>query len=219
MQRPRRQAKQPTVVCLVRHGTTPTTGKVLPGRARGLHLADAGRAEASRMADHFRVLEAEAVYASPLERAKETAAPIAAALGQAVAIERGLLECDFGDWTGAELAELRRLPAWKTVQRNPSSFRFPNGESFSELQTRVHDTLMELCRRHPGKAIVAVSHADCIRAATAAALGVPLDLLQRIVVGPCSATVVAYGADGPRVLTMNSYSEPPGFRKKRGSER
>ena len=219
MQRPRRQAKQPTVVCLVRHGTTPTTGKVLPGRARGLHLAEAGRAEASRMAAHFRSLEAEAVYSSPLERARETAAPIAAALGQRVVIERGLLECDFGDWTGAELAQLRRLPEWKTVQRNPSGFRFPNGESFAELQARVHGTIVELCQRHPGTAIVAVSHADCIKAAAATALGVPLDLFQRIVVGPCSATVVAYGAEGPRVLTMNSYCEPPGFRMKRGSGR
>ncbi|MGO9558175.1 MAG: histidine phosphatase family protein [Acidimicrobiales bacterium] len=217
MQRKRRQVAPGTLVCLVRHGTTPTTGKVLPGRARGLHLADAGRAEAGRTAELFRGLEVEAVYASPLERARETAAPIGSEAGVPVRIERGLIECDFGDWTGAELSKLQRLPEWKTVQRHPSGFRFPSGESFPELQSRLQATISGLCERHPGKAIVAVSHADCIKAAVALALGVPLDLFQRIVIGPCSMTVVAYGAEGPAVLTMNSYGAPPGFRKRRGS--
>ncbi|MGO9196474.1 MAG: histidine phosphatase family protein [Acidimicrobiales bacterium] len=217
MQRTRRQAPPPTVVCLVRHGTTPTTGKVLPGRARGLHLSDAGRAEAARAAEHFRTLEVEAVYASPLERARETAAPIGSASGRRVAIERGLVECDFGEWTGADLSKLRRLPQWKAVQSYPSGFRFPSGESFQELQARLQSTISELCERHAGKAIVAVSHADCIKAVAALALGVPLDLFQRILIGPCSTTVVAYGAEGPAVLTMNSYGVPPGFRTRRGS--
>ena len=137
MQRTRRQAAPPTDVCFVRHGSTPTTGKVLPGRARGLHLSDAGRAEAARAAEHFRALEVEAVYASPLERARETAAPIGSASGRRVAIERGLVECDFGEWTGADLSKLRRLPQWKAVQRYPSGFRFPSGESFQELQARL----------------------------------------------------------------------------------
>ncbi len=217
MQAKRRQIAQGTLVCLVRHGTTPTTGKVLPGRARGLHLADAGRVEADRTAERFRDLEVEAVYASPLERARETAAPIGTVTGLPVTIERGLIECDFGEWTGADLSKLRRLPQWKTVQRYPSGFRFPKGESFQELQSRLQATIAALCERHPGKAIVAVSHADCIKAAVALSLGVPLDLFQRIVIGPCSMTVVAYGAEGPAVLTMNSYGAPPGFRKRRGS--
>ena len=202
---------------MVRHGTTPTTGKVLPGRARGLSLADAGRQEAERVAEHFRSLEIDAVYSSPLERARETAAPIAAALGQQVVTERGLLECDFGDWTGAELSALRKLPGWKTIQRFPSGFRFPSGESFVELQARVQQAVLSLCERHPGKAIVAVSHADCIKAVVALALGVPLDLFQRIVIGPCSSTVVAYGAEGPVVLAVNSYGPPAGIRPRRGS--
>jgi probable phosphoglycerate mutase len=206
-----------TVICMVRHGTTPTTGKVLPGRARGLHLAEAGRAEAARVAEHFTTLDVAGVYASPLERARETAAPIAAAVGKPVVIDKGLLECDFGDWTGADLAALRKLPEWKTVQRYPSGFRFPNGESFQELQSRLQSAIASLCERHPGEAVVAVSHADCIKAAAALALGVPLDLFQRIVIGPCSATVVAYGSEGPAVLAMNSYGPPPGFKTRRGT--
>ncbi|MHB8457097.1 MAG: histidine phosphatase family protein, partial [Acidimicrobiales bacterium] len=122
-----------------------------------------------------------------------------------------------GDWTGMELSKLRRLPEWKRVQRNPAGFRFPNGESFVELQTRLQGAIATLCETHPGKAVVAVSHADCIKAVAALALGVPLDLFQRIVVGPCSSTVVAYGAEGPAVLTLNSYGDPPGLARRRGS--
>ncbi len=212
MQRVRRKPRQPTVVALVRHGTTPTTGKVLPGRARGLHLSEAGIAEARKVGEHFASLEVAAVYASPLERARETAAPIAEATGKRVSLERGLLECDFGEWTGADLARLRRLPEWKTVQRYPSGFRFPGGESFQELQTRLQATLAALTARHEGEAVVAVSHADCIKAVVALALGVPLDLFQRIVVSPCSTTTIAYGPEGPAVLSVNSYGPPAGFR-------
>lgn len=216
MQRTRRKPQLPTVVCLVRHGTTPTTGKVLPGRAPGLHLSDAGRAEAERTAANFSGLELDAVYTSPLERARETAAPIASATGHSPKVDKGLVECDFGEWTGAELAKLRRLPEWKTVQRYPSGFRFPGGESFHDLQTRLHATISALCERHRGKAIVAVSHADCIKAVVALALGVPLDMFQRIVVSPCSTTVIAYGAEGPAVLTVSSYGAPPGLRSRPG---
>jgi probable phosphomutase (TIGR03848 family) len=219
MQRARRQPRHTTVVCLVRHGTTPTTGKVLPGRARGLHLADSGREEAARVAEHFRGRAVDAIYSSPLERARETAAPMAAVLGLGVVVERGLLECDYGEWTGGELTKLRRLPEWKTVQRYPSGWRFPGGESFAELQTRIHDTILDLCKRHEGQAIVAVSHADCIKAAVSLALGQPLDLFQRIVIGPCSQTVVAYGPEGPAVLTVNSYGPAIGFRAGRQSEK
>jgi broad specificity phosphatase PhoE len=127
-----------TLVLLVRHGQTPTTGKLLPGRAPGLHLADVGREQAQRAAERIAALTTvDAVYASPLERARETAAPIAAARGLKVQIDKGLLECDFGDWTGAELKKLMKLPEWGTVQRAPSTFRFPNGESFTEMQTRM----------------------------------------------------------------------------------
>lgn len=218
MQRKRRTTPQATVICLIRHGTTPTTGKVLPGRARGLHLADKGSEEARRTAERLSGFEVDAVYSSPLERAKETAAPIAAALGHRVAVDKGLVECDFGEWTGRNLSELSRLPEWKTVQHCPSEFRFPGGESFIEMQNRIQETVLKLCERHRGKAVVAVSHADCIKALAALALGVPLDLFQRIVIGPCSTTVVAYGAGGPAMLTMNSYGEPSGLSPRRGTK-
>lgn len=202
---------------MVRHGTTPTTGKVLPGRAKGLHLAEHGRAQAEALAQHFRGLAVDAVYASPLERARETAAPMAAILGLPVVTEKGLLECDFGDWTGSELASLRRLPEWKTVQQHPSGFRFPAGESFPELSARIAETMRRLAERHPGGVVVAVSHADCIKAAVAAALGVPLDLFQRIVIDTCSCSAVTYSPDGPVVLAANSAIPPAGLPRRKGA--
>ena len=195
----------PTMILMVRHGRTPTTGKVLPGRAKGLHLSDDGIAEAKRVAERIAEMKkVAAIYASPLERTRETAAPIAKALGLNVVTHKGLLECDFGDWTGASLSALMKKKEWTTVQRAPSAFRFPNGESFTEMQTRMVSTLDEIRRAHPGKVVVCVSHADPIKAALAHAMGTHLDLFQRIVVSTCSVSAVAYADTGPVVLTVNS---------------
>jgi probable phosphoglycerate mutase len=202
---PRRSPPKPTTVLLVRHGQTPTTGDVLPGRAPGLHLADKGREQAEAAAARIGAMKTPptAVYASPLERTRETAAPIAKAVGVRVAADKGLLECDFGQWTGAKLKELSKLPEWQTVQRYPSGFRFPGGESFAEMQTRIADALARLRAKHPGETIVCVSHADPIKAAVADALGTHLDLFQRIVINPCSVTTIAYSDLGPAVLGVN----------------
>jgi len=194
-----------TLILLVRHGQTPTTGKLLPGRAPGLHLAESGVSQAHAVAERIAELpRVDAIYASPLERARETAAPIAKALKQRVKINKGLLECDFGDWTGAELSKLMKLPEWNTVQRAPSTFRFPNGESFTEMQTRMVSALDAIRAEHPGQVVVCVSHADPIKAAAAHAMGTHLDLFQRIVIGTCSVSAIAYSSFGPTVLTVNS---------------
>ncbi len=195
----------PTLVLLVRHGQTPTTGKLLPGRAPGLHLADTGRQQAERAAERIAQLsKVDAIYASPLERARETAAPIAVTRGMKVKIDKGLLECDFGDWTGAELKSLMKLPEWGTVQRAPSTFTFPGGESFTAMQNRIVGAIDRLRAAHPGGVIVCVSHADPIKAAVAHAMGTHIDLFQRIVISTCSVTAIAYGAGAPVVLTVNS---------------
>jgi probable phosphoglycerate mutase len=241
-----------TTVLFVRHGVTPTTGQVLPGRAPHLHLAEAGQVQATRVGDRLTAWVAKrqasstartpvgdgapagdaaahaghpgpagdaapagdpaaaahggitAVYASPLERTRETAGLIASRLGLRVRIARGLNECDFGEWTGSSLKELIKLPEWTTVQRYPSGFRFPGGESFTGMQARMVETVADLCRRHQGETIVAVSHADPIKAVVADALGTHLDLFQRIVVSPCSVTAISYGPLGPAVLAVNS---------------
>jgi probable phosphoglycerate mutase len=200
-----------TTVLLVRHGNTPTTGKVLPGRAKGLHLSDTGRAQAATAGERIGALaRVDAVYCSPLERARETAAPIAAARGLRARVDRGLLECDFGDWTGAELSALMKKPEWATVQRAPSTFRFPNGESFTEMQVRIVSALDRLRAAHPGGTIVCVSHADPIKAAVAHAVGTHLDLFQRIVISTCSVSALAWSDHGPAVLAVNTTGGPIG---------
>ena len=197
-----------TLVLLVRHGQTPTTGESLPGRAKGLHLADTGRAQAAAVVERLGALTTiDALYSSPLERARETAQPLAKARGLPIRIDRGLLECEFGEWTGAKLRDLAKLPEWKTVQQYPSGFRFPGGESFSEMQTRIVDTLARLRTQHRGEVIVCVSHADPIKAAVAHAMGTHLDLFQRITISTCSVTAISYGDSGPHVLTVNSMGD------------
>ncbi len=192
------------LVILVRHGQTPTTGVKLPGRAKGLHLSDLGLQQADAVAQRLSVLaRIDAIYASPLERARETAAPLARLRATRVRVDKGLLECDFGDWTGGDLKDLYKLPEWQTVQKYPSGFRFPNGESFTEMQTRIVSGLEALRARHPGGVIVAYSHADPIKAAVAHALGTHLDLFQRITISTCSVSAIAYGPHGPHVLTVN----------------
>ncbi|MCX6497857.1 MAG: MSMEG_4193 family putative phosphomutase [Arthrobacter sp.] len=199
----------PTLILLVRHGETPTTGTVLPGRAPGLHLSDRGRAQAARVAERLAGLPIDFIYTSPLERTCESAEPTAAGTGLDVKHDDGLLECDFGDWTGAAITDLAALPEWQTVQHSPSEFRFPGGESFPEMQARIVGALEELRTAHAGGVVVCFSHADPIKAAVAHALGTPLDLFQRIVISPGSVSAISFveGQD-PAVLMVNSTSEP-----------
>ncbi len=136
----------------------------------------------------------------------ETAQPLSDLLGLPVQVDEGLVECDFGEWTGAELKNLRRLSEWRTVQSLPSTFQFPGGESFSTMQHRMTSTLDRLANAHLGQTFVAFSHADPIKAATAAVAGVPLDLFQRFVVSPCSVTALVRGPAVSHVLCVNTTS-------------
>jgi probable phosphomutase (TIGR03848 family) len=197
---------KPTVVFLVRHGQTPTTGKVMPGRAPGLHLAESGRAQAALVAERIAALSPAptAIYASPLERTQETAAPIAKALGLRVRANKGLLDCAVGSWEGKPLKALNKTPEWRTVVNWPSGFRFPDGESFAEMALRALNTVLALSDEHKGERIVCVSHADPIKVILAAAAGIPLDMFQRMVISPCSVSAIALGAGAPFVLCVNS---------------
>jgi probable phosphoglycerate mutase len=179
---------------------------MLPGRAAGLHLADKGRAQATAVAERIAAMTKAptAVYASPLERTRETAAPIASSLGLRVRTAHGLIEADVGDWTETSLAKVSKTKEWANVHRWPGGFRFPGGESFDEMSTRSMDAVLELVSAHPGETIVAVSHADPIKAIVAAAAGVPLDLMQRLVISPCSISALLFTGGGPAVLCVNS---------------
>ena len=199
-------ARTHTTILLVRHGQTQTTGTILPGRAPGLHLSERGVAQADGVAARIAELSRRpvALYVSPLERARETATPIAKVLKLRPVVERGLLECDFGAWTGKRLATLAKRPEWHAVQHAPSTFRFPDGESFSEMQLRMWTTLERLAKKHRNKTIVVVSHADPIKAAITYAQGVPLDLFQRTVISTCSVSALSLTDRHPIVLSVNN---------------
>lgn len=198
----------PTLVLLVRHGTTPTTGQVMPGRAPGLHLSDQGRTQAERAGERVAAAAPAAIYSSPLERARETAEPLARRTGLEVHEEPGLLESDVGEWTGERLADLARLPEWRTVQEHPAEFRFPGGESLVEMRERMAATLERLRAAHVGGTVVCFSHADPIKAALSHAFDLSLDRFQRLTVAPGSVSAIAYPAAGdPVVLTVSSTHE------------
>ena len=191
---------------LVRHGVTASTGIILPGRAPGLHLSERGVAQAERVAERLGELPRKpvALYVSPLERTRETAAPIATALRLRAQIDRGLLECDFGLWTGKKLNLLAKRPEWRAVQHAPSTFRFPEGESFTEMQLRMWTTLERLAAKHRNRTIVVVSHADPIKAAVTYAQGVPLDLFQRPSSPPARSARSASRTRRPSCLSVNN---------------
>lgn len=194
----------PTTLLLVRHGNTPTTGKILPGRAAGLDLSDQGLQQAEEVAQHLSQLDKiAAIYSSPLERAQQTAAPLAKLVSKEVQIHELLYECDFGEWTGRELKELYKLPEWQQVQKSPSTFRFPSGESFMEMQARAAAFIEFAQREHKGQIVVAYSHADPIKTFLCSALGMHLDMFQRLMVGTCSVSAISYTSSGPVVLGSN----------------
>lgn len=198
-----------TTLILLRHATTPATGRRLGGRTPGVHLDEPGRAQAVAAARRLAPLSISAVYASPLERTRETAAEVARAHGLRVRIERGILEVDYGDWTDRPLSQLRRLALWRTVQQAPSRVTFPGGESIRASQQRAVEATERLATAHLGETIVLVSHADVIKAVVAHHLGMGLDLFQRIVISPASSTVLVLpeGAT-PALITLNDTSDP-----------
>ncbi len=204
-----RKAPPSTLVLLVRHGATPTTGKVMPGRAPGLHLSEAGLAQAAAVAERLATLKLDAIYCSPLERACETATPTATATGLVPIEEPGLLEADVGEWTGQSLVSLAKLKEWRGVHGSPSTFRFPGGESLAELQARVVAVLDRVHAAHPGGTVACFSHSDPIRLGLVFALGAPLDAFGRVVVGTGSISALRF-TDGfpPQVLTTNTVTGP-----------
>lgn len=201
----REQPKPPpaTKLVLVRHAVTEQTGPMLTGRASGVDLSEDGRSQAKALGERLREVPVAVVYASPIERTTQTAEAIAAHHALPVRSLPGVLEADYGEWTGGKLAELAKTDLWKTVQRAPSRARFPNGESLAEMQSRMVTALEAVVADHPGEVVVVVSHADPIKAAIAHYTGLHLDLFQRLVVAPASVTVFELSACGAALVKCN----------------
>jgi probable phosphoglycerate mutase len=179
------------IFLLIRHGDNDVLGKTLSGRLPGVHLNENGQAQAHRLAEELSGVPLKAVYASPLERTIETAAPIAEAHELTVEILTALNEVDFGEWEGQSLESLKQVNAWETVQKRPGEIQFPGGESLVEAQKRATDQLIILGEQYAeNDLVVCVSHSDIIRLTIAYFLGVPWDRFQRIRVDPASITAL-----------------------------
>src|SRR3954451_7175757 len=194
-----------TTVLFVRHGLTSMTGPVLAGWTPDVHLDDRGKGQAVALAERLRPVPLTAIVSSPLDRCQETAGALAVGRTDlAVRTDERLGECRYGDWTGQELKKLAKDPLWKVVQAHPSAAEFPGGEALRDTQARAVDAV----RAHntafgPDATWVAVSHGDVIKAVVADALGLHLDLFQRIQVDPCSVTVIRFTELRPFLLRLN----------------
>lgn len=215
---------------LARHGrTTANATGVLAGRAKGVRLDETGVAQARAAGERLASLPLAAIVTSPLERCRDTAREVARLQpnGTSVAPEKRLLECDYGSWTGRELKTLAKEPLWATVQAHPSAAVFPEGESMAQMMARSVAAAREWDARveaehGPDAVWLAVTHGDVIKAVLADALGMHLDLFQRIAVDPASLSVVRYTPLRPFVLSVNSVAgdmsglEPPRKRTRHG---
>ncbi|MFC8596815.1 MSMEG_4193 family putative phosphomutase [Isoptericola sp. NPDC057191] len=205
----------PTVL-LVRHGrTTANAQGVLAGRTAGVRLDAAGREQAARTAARLAEVPLAAVVTSPLERCRQTARAVVEhqqrteGTAPPTLVERGINECDYGQWQGRALSDLAKEPLWSLVQSQPSAVTFPGGESLAAMQSRSvaavrrHDAIIG--EQHGEGAVwAAVAHGDIIKSVLADALGMHLDLFQRIAVGPGSVSIVRYGPHRPEVVAVNT---------------
>jgi probable phosphomutase (TIGR03848 family) len=195
-----------TTVLLVRHGLTAMTGPVLAGRTPGVAPDDRGRAQAAAVAGRLAGVAIRAVVSSPLERCEQTARAIADPRDMDVETDARLVECGYGDWTGQEIKKLAKDPLWKVVQAHPSAVTFPGaeGEAMRDSQVRAVDAVRSWnAKLGPDAVWLACSHADIIKSVVADALGMHLDTFQRIVIDPCSVTVITYTDLRPFVVRVN----------------
>ena len=192
-----------TRLLLIRHGHNDWADKKLAGRLPGVHLNDHGLKQAQELIERLAPLKIEAIYSSPLERAVETAQPLAKARGLRIFRMQGLLEVNYGDWTGRSLKVLSQKKDWRIVQIAPSAFRFPGGESLRETQHRAVATVEKIALAHPKETVALFSHGDVIKSIVAHFSGIALDNFQRIGISPASVSVIDLGPFGARINRLN----------------
>ena len=223
-----------TLLLLIRHGENDYMLRRLTGRTAGISLNTKGQQQAQRLADALTHTPLRAIYASPLERAVETAQPLAAAHGLEIQVSPALIEVDYGRLQGRTYKQLAHTNLWKILLEQPSQIRFPEGETFAEVQHRVVTELDSLVRewqpaevsddtakgKKPEEAVIAVVvHADIVRLALAHFLNMALDDFLRLMVGPASVSMVqSNGSSRPRIICINqtanfNWPEPKPLKK------
>jgi probable phosphoglycerate mutase len=193
-----------TDILLIRHGENEYTRKgKLAGWMPGVHLNETGQAQAQALAERLMKAPLKAIYSSPLERALETARPLAQARNLPIQKCEGIGEVRYGEWTGRSLKVLARTKLWKVVQRQPSAMEFPGGETIRAVQARAVEAVEGIVKRHPKALVALFSHGDVIKLIAAYYLGMPLDTFQRVAISTGSITVIRVSPGMPMVMRMN----------------
>lgn len=188
---------------LIRHALTNSVGKYLSGRSSGLFLNDEGRKQSNYLAERLSGVPIDAIYSSPLERALETAEPLAKARHLQPIISEDFLEIDFGKWTNCTIEELLSDPHFQLFNSFRSQTRIPEGELMLEAQLRIVNGLEKLYVHHPDKTIAVISHADLIKSAITYYAGISLDMFHRIEISPASVSIVEVYNNTARIVLLN----------------
>lgn len=196
-----------TIVLLIRHAHTDAVGEWLAGRTDDVPLNQVGRAQAERLRTRLTAVDVAAIYSSPMQRAIETAGPLARERGLRVLPNLDLMEIDFGDWTGERLSTLDADPRWTRFNRLRSLAAIPNGERAIDVQARVVRALEEARIKHPNTTVAFVTHSDVIRLAILHVAGAPIDFIHRFDIAPASITAVALGESHATLLYVNDRPE------------
>ena len=197
-----------TTFLLIRHGLTDAVGNMMTGHEPGVNLNPVGVEQAASLPARLGTVTIDAIYASPLERARQTAQPLADARRLPVLIEPRFIEIDYGGWTNRRFAEMASDPHWRVYNAFRGVARPPGGEALVDVQRRTADALFDLHAKHPDDTVVVVSHADTLRAILLYMLGMPVDFVQRIELSPARISVLQFGAHAPRVLQVNGETCP-----------
>jgi probable phosphoglycerate mutase len=201
-----------TTFFLIRHASCDGLGQTLWGRTPGVCLNEQGKLQAQQLAERFEGITFDAIYSSPLERALQTAEPIARSMKLEVIKNEALNEIDFGEWSGKTLEELHSDERWRHFNSRRSTASVPGGESFLEVQNRVVKEIDRLTREHREGRVAIISHADPIKAVVGYFAATPIDLIQRFEISPCSVSVISVDEEGPRITRINAdWPDPRSF--------
>jgi probable phosphomutase (TIGR03848 family) len=193
-----------TTFLLLRHAhSVANKAGILAGQLEGIGLSKDGIAQVNKLTSSFENLKIDRIISSPMQRCLETVEGIARSKRKRISIDERLIEMNYGSWSGKKLSKLSRMKEWKVIQTKPSAFRFPQGESFKELEERIESLLKDLTRKYPKETILIITHGDIVKIAASLTVGSGLDNFQKFAVDPCSLTTLSWGSKARMLLTFN----------------
>ena len=193
-----------TTFLLLRHAhSKANSAGILAGQLEGIGLSNDGFAQVDKLSSALKDLKINRIISSPMQRCLETVENLAKSKMKRVSIDKRLIEMNYGSWSGEKLSKLSQMKDWKVIQSKPSTFRFPNGESFKELEARIESLLKQLSRKYPKETILLITHGDIVKIAASLTVGSGLDNFQKFAVDPCSLTTISWSAKSRTLISFN----------------